>query len=244
VAGLPETELSRLRSPQVGSTEQHGPHLPLDVDIRISAHLCREAAAAASAPVLVAPPLPVGVAEHQMGFAGTISLSPESFMGTLYDIGHSLVRHGVERLAIVNGHGGNEAAVALVAQRLRLEGGARRVIYCSGWALSAAAFEPLRESPPGGVAHACEYETSVCLHLCPELVDAAAAVREVEEVAVEGTRFDLLDPGPYGAAVGRDFSRSGVQGDPTLASAEKGRVACEGAVAALARLLDELAADR
>jgi creatinine amidohydrolase len=253
-----EARLARLRSPEVGaaiargavglipvgSTEQHGPHLPLDVDTRIAASFCEQAAARVSpgTRVLVAPPIPFGIAEHHMAFPGTITLEPETFLALLYDVGHSLVRHGVRRLVIVNGHGGNEAAIALVAQRLRLEAGAQHVFYCAEWALAADAFAPLRESAPGGVAHACEYETSVCLHLCPELVDVAAAVREVPPSLVDGDVFDLLAPGRVGAACGHDFSRSGVQGDATLATADKGRVACEAGVAALARLLEQVAA--
>jgi creatinine amidohydrolase len=228
----------------IGSTEQHGPHLPLDVDMRITSAMC-EAAAVAIADevgVAIAPPLQVGVSEHHMRFPGTVSLDASTFTELLVQVGTSLVRHGFEHLAIVNGHAGNVGAMQVAAARLRLDAGASRVVSVSEWTLARDAFAAVRESGPGGCAHACEYETSVYLHLDRDAVAVGDAVAEMPPPDITGGAIDLFAGGPYAVALGRDFSQSGVLGDPTLATAEKGRVAFDAAVANLVRLLRELAA--
>src|SRR5262245_41683687 len=109
----------------IGSTEQHGPHLPLDVDMRITSAMCEAAAItiADGVGVAIPPPLPVGASEHHMRFHGTVSLDASTFAELLVQVGTSLVRHGFERLAIVNGHAGNIGAMQVAAARLRLEAG-------------------------------------------------------------------------------------------------------------------------
>jgi creatinine amidohydrolase len=227
----------------VGSTEQHGPHLPVDTDMRIAYAFCEQAArkVAAEVPVVLTPSLPFGISGHHVAWPGLMSLEPETFIAALHEVCRSLVRQGFERLVIVNGHGGNEGAIGLVAQKLKLDDGAKHVYYCSEWALAHPAFTPVRETEPGD-SHAGEYETSVYLHLREDLVDASAYVSETFASKVDGDVQDLFAPGFYGSAVGSDFSRSGVEGDATLATREKGRIACEGGVERLARLLSGVAA--
>jgi len=151
----------------IGATEQHGPHLPLDVDIRLAASMCEAAADRARDEicVVIAPPLPFGVSEHHMRFAGTVTLRPETFIAVVTEVGHSLIRDGFDRFVIVNGHGGNIGALDVVATSLRVDFRARHVVYLRAWAMAQSEFEHLRDSPPGGAAHACEYETSLYLHL-------------------------------------------------------------------------------
>lgn len=227
----------------VGSTEQHGPHLPLDVDTRITAAMCEAAAleVVGEIGVVIAPPLAVGVSEHHMGFPGTLSLDASTFTQAVVDTGASLVRHGLDRIVIVNGHAGNAGALQVAASRIRLEAGASLVVFLHEWSLAAEAFARVRESGPGGAAHACEYETSVYLHLRPDAVRMELAVDEPAGEPVEGALLDLFLGGSYGAALGRDFSVSGVLGRPTLATAEKGRVCFEEATARLAALLRQAA---
>lgn len=227
----------------VGATEQHGPHLPLDVDVRIAETLSEAAAERVpdDVAVVVAPALPFGISEHHMRFPGSIALPAETFIDVVYEVGRSLVRHGFERLVIVNGHGGNIGALSVVAAKLRTAARARHVLSIAEWALAGEAFSAIRDSPPGGTAHACEYETSLYLHLRPEMVQMEKAVREVPYVLVDGTLLDMFEPGPYEAAVGHDFSRSGVTGDPTLATEEKGRRVLDAAAANLAVVLEQVA---
>jgi creatinine amidohydrolase len=239
--------LERERSPvaliPVGATAQHGPHLPLDVDIRIAASMC-EAAALATAEdigVVVAPPFPFGISEFHMAFPGTLSLNAETFISVVYEVGDSLVRHGFDRLVIVNG-AGNMGAVGIIAHKLKLDAGASHVIYLHEWDLAREAFAELRESGEGTGSHGCEYETSLYLHLRPELVQMERAAPSMTPQLIEGSSVDMFTPGPYGVALGRDFSESGVMGDPTLATIEKGSELYKRAVQNLESILRELAA--
>ncbi len=227
----------------LGSTEQHGPHLPLDVDTRITAAMCEAAAVhvAADVGVVIAPPLTVGISEHHMGFAGSLTLDAETFTAAAFQIGRSLVRHGFDRLVLVNGHAGNAGAMHVVASRLRLEAGASFVVHLHEWSLAADAFARLRTSGPGGAAHACEYETSVYLHLRPEAVRIDLAVDEPSRALIDDGLVEIFAGGRYGVALGADFSASGVLGEPTRATAETGRACFGEAVANLARVLRQVA---
>jgi creatinine amidohydrolase len=243
-----EEVAARLDGPRVAilpmaATEQHGPHLPLDVDTRLTSAICERAAQAVAGEVgvVIAPTLLFGISEHHMRFAGTLTLSPETFIAAACDLGTSLIRHGFDRLVLVNGHGGNVGAMAVIAWRLRLEGGASEVAYLSHWTLARERWAELRETGPGGAAHACEFETSLYLHLAPDRVQMDKAARYMPPPPVAGSPLDLFVPGPYPAPLGYDFSPSGVLGDPTLATAEKGREAYDAAVAELARLLCQVA---
>jgi creatinine amidohydrolase len=221
-----------------GAVEQHGPHLPMDTDIRIASEFCAAAATRVGddCNAVVVPPMPFGISEHHMAFPGTMALTAETFIAVIYEVTDSLVRHGFERFILVNGHGGNQGALQIIAQKLRLRSGAKHVFYFNEWALARDAFARLRDSPPGGTSHACEYETSVYLHLAPERVQFERAVREIPDSLVEGGLVELFLPGPYSWAPGQDISKSGVEGDPTLATAEKGEELVEAAVSNLADL--------
>jgi creatinine amidohydrolase len=227
----------------LGSTEQHGPHLPLDTDTRIAEAFCEEAARRIADDVvaLVTPAIPFGISEHHMRFPGTLSIDGETFVSLVSQIGRSLIRHGFDRFVLVNGHGGNQGALQLVAQKLRLDLGARYVFYFPEWSLAAEAFARIRESPPGGTSHACEYETSVYLHLAPERVRMDRAVKEMPPPLITGGVSDLFVPGPYSWPPAHDTTISGVEGDPTLATVAKGRELFESAVENLARLFREVA---
>ena len=243
-----EDVAERLGRPNVvlvptGATEQHGPHLPMDTDIRIAAEFCEAAAERLSAEIaaIVVPPFPFGISEHHMSFPGTLTVRAETFIAVVSEVAESLVRHGFGRFILVNGHGGNTGAMQVVAQKLRLEAGASHVYYFDEWALAADAFEGVRESLPGGANHACEYETSLYMCVAPERVRFDRAVREMPPPLVDGGLADLFLSGPYSWVQGRDLSKSGVEGDPTVASADKGNTLFEAAVSNLAALAREVA---
>jgi creatinine amidohydrolase/Fe(II)-dependent formamide hydrolase-like protein len=100
------------RAPPVGSTEQHGPHLSLDTDTYDAEYLAIEAARRVSAPrPLVLPAIAYGVAYHHMDFPGTVAVSPDILSRLVVEVGMSVARHGITKLVIVNGHGGNVPAL-------------------------------------------------------------------------------------------------------------------------------------
>ncbi|MBA2390540.1 MAG: mycofactocin biosynthesis peptidyl-dipeptidase MftE [Geodermatophilaceae bacterium] len=183
----------------LGSTEQHGHHLPFDTDTAVAAELARRLVDARPGLVL-APPLAYGASGEHEGFPGTLSMGCEALERVLLELGRSASRWAA-RLLVVNGHGGNLAPLDAAVRRLRSEG--RETAY---WTPQV----------PGGDSHAGRTETSLMLALRP------AAVRR--EVAVTGPTAPLQELLPRIRAVNlAAVSPSGVLGDPAGASVEEGR---------------------
>ena len=137
----------------VGSTEQHGPHLPVQVDARLAAEVAKGAAEriARRQSVVVAPTLWCGLAEHHMAFGATITLDFATFHALIRCVCESILRHGFRRLALLNGHGGNIKALDVIAGELQRELGAR-VVSATYWTVTsvARAFREILEAQPGG----------------------------------------------------------------------------------------------
>ena len=218
----------------VGSTEQHGPHLPVQVDARLAAEVAKRAAARISEhqSVVVAPTLWCGLAEHHMAFGATITLDFATFHALIRCVCDSILRHGFRRLALLNGHGGNIKALDVIAGELKRELGAR-VVSATYWTVSgvASAFREILDEQTS-VAHACEAETSMMLALEPGLVDRDEMAR------VEGcTRNLSVSGGVYRWRGFEEMTESGVIGFPAAATADKGErllaAAAEGVAEAL-----------
>ncbi|MGE0299565.1 mycofactocin biosynthesis peptidyl-dipeptidase MftE [Pseudonocardia sp.] len=181
----------------VGSTEQHGPHLPLDTDTRIAVAVASRAAAAAGA--VVTPPVGFTASGEHEGFPGTISIGHDALAAVLVEIGRSACRWA-PRLVFVNGHGGNLPTLPSAVRRLRDEGRDVAWFVCG---------------VPGGDAHAGRSETSILLALDPGSVRLDRA-----EAGATAPLPELLDALRAGGVVA--VSPSGVLGDPTGATAEEG----------------------
>ncbi len=217
-----------------GSTEQHGPHLPLDVDSFLAESVSLEAGKRASDRVLVLPPISYGLNMHHIDFPGTIHIEPETFIAFCLNITKSVAYHGFRKILIVNGHGSNSPLVDVVARKtvLATKSLCAAVNY---FAFLLEAFETVRETET--IAHADELETSLYLHLAPERVrmDKAAAGQDVQGRHVSSDSTSAVRFNDYW---GR-WTRAGVHGDPTKATAEKGRLLFEAAVSGLIELVDE-----
>jgi creatinine amidohydrolase len=198
------------------------------------------ARAAERGPVLVTPTVCFGASEHHMAFAGTLTLEPETFADTVAEICASLAEHGLRRQLIVNGHGGNTALLAAAVQQLGFDEPVLAVaVDYYTFARDAAA--EVRESPPGGMSHACEFETSLMLHLRPESVRRERIVTEIVRPRYAGEGRDLFGRGDVRAHwKTHDMSRSGVMGAPDLATEKKGRRLFEACVDGLAALIEEI----
>lgn len=218
----------------VASIEQHGPHLPVGVDTILCGGVCKAAAEQASdVDVVVAPTLWCGMAEHHMAFGGTFTFDIPTYRAVLLAFLKSIERHGFHRVLIVNGHGGNIAALTAFlpdfARETRLH-----VEATTYFLLAQDAFPPLLEDQKG-VQHACEVETSMMMVLAP------GSVREPRLAEAFGARDGL--PGRPTVSRHRSFremTESGVIGDARRATPAKGQACLDACADALAGLLREM----
>ncbi len=221
----------------VGSTEQHGPHLPLDVDIFLCERVCLETARRMPGKVLVLPPVSYGLNLHHIDFPGTIHIEPEVFIAFCLNITKSVAYHGFRRILVVNGHGSNGPLADLVARKtlLATESICAAVNY---FVFGAEAFEKVRQSDV--TAHADEFETSLYLHLAPE------RVRMDRAVAGDDHRARHFSSDSTGKVRLSDYwgrwTRVGVHGDPRPATAEKGRVIWDAVITGMRETVEDLLA--
>jgi creatinine amidohydrolase/Fe(II)-dependent formamide hydrolase-like protein len=222
----------------VGSLEQHGPHLTLDTDAYHAEQLSHDVAAACPLPrPLVLPTIPYGVSYHHEGFPGTVSVSPETLSRITYEIGMSLARQGITKLIIVNGHGGNVPALHFAAQRINRDA---NIFTCVDTGeTSDVEVEALAETPND--VHAGEIETSLALAVRPTSVKPELAERQVPRFSSEFLNFSSSRSIEWYSRIER-FSATGVLGDPTRATAEKGRRMWDVMVASLLALVRDLQA--
>jgi len=224
----------------VGSVEDHGPHLPLDVDNFLIGSICEEAARRLDGKMLLLPPIPYGFEEHHMDFPGTIDIAMEHLLHFVSDVTRSVARHGFRRILIADGHGSNMPILDLVARRTVLDTEALCSVFI--WpSLAREAIERLRESDrPGGMAHAGELETSLYLYLDSSRVQMEKAQKEI---GLPSSRFIWMDLMASSPVLLMDhwsrFSKSGIVGDPTLATKEKGQKVFEAVVEALVELVKD-----
>jgi creatinine amidohydrolase len=223
----------------IGSVEDHGLHLPLDTDNFIIWSICSEAARRADGEVLLLPLIPYGFETHHMDFPGTIDIRMEHLLNFVLDITKSIAHHGFKHILIADGHGSNMPILDLVARRTILETESLCAAFI--WpSLAIGEIRAVRESERGGMSHACELETSVYLHLNGQRVQMDKAAKEMGMARSEFIWSDLVE-GPPVRLMDHwtRFSKSGVNGDPTLATAEKGRIIFEAVVEAFLRLVRE-----
>jgi creatinine amidohydrolase len=226
----------------VGSNEQHGPNLAVKMDIASCAEFCRRASEMMYPRVAVAPAMPWGVSFHHMNFPGTITLSTETFIQVLVEVIASLQHHGFERFLIVNGHGGNIAAMNVAAVRASEELDVGFVGACSYFSFpDRSIVEKYVTSPITG--HACEVETSRAMELVPEIVKhdtlAAGDITELESGFGRSLkRYSVSVPYRFDR-----LTRNGALGDATKASVEFGKEYVESGLRNFTAFCDELIAE-
>ncbi len=227
----------------VGAIEQHGPHLPVVVDACINRGIVARALELMpeELPVAVLPLLPVGKSNEHLAFPGTLSLSAETLARLWTEIGESVARAGVRKLVLFNSHGGQPQVMEIVARDLRVRLGIVAVAYSWYAAGIPPGLFPEAEVQDG--IHAGAIETSMMLHLRPDLVqmdEARNFAPLMRELTEDGYR--LLSPtGPGRLAwQAQDLHPSGACGDATNADAERGRALVDHAARALVDLLIEV----
>jgi len=199
----------------IAACEQHGPHCPTGTDTI----LCRSIAEAveASLPdnVLLLPTLWLGASAHHLRLGATLTAGMTTYIATLEDVLSPLLDDGYRRMLILNGHGGNVDPLRAALRNLQIRNPDVLLAGHSYWSMAADQIAALMEGEEKTVGHACEAETSLMLHLRPDLVDTEAIEDNGVPVA------DMIE----GAFVCRDMfqrTRNGATGRADLATAEKG----------------------
>lgn len=205
----------------VASTEQHGPHLGTGVDTFLCTEVCRRAALriAEHRPVVVAPTVWMGLAEHHVALGGTFTLSLNTWHSLLHDLCEAILRAEFRNIVIVNGHGGNMAALTALTTDLTRDLGVP-IASTTYWTLAAEAGEvaPILEDQES-LIHACEAETSMMMAAHGDLVDHS---RLEDAVGPTTGMAELLSPAVMRWRSFAEISPSGVVGDARRATAEKG----------------------
>lgn len=219
-----------------GSTEQHGRHLPLDVDLFLAESVCLEVGRRAPDKVLVLPPIAYGLNLHHIDFPGTIHIEPDVFIAYCLNITKSVAYHGFQKIMLVNGHGSNTPLIDLVARKTVLE--TDSLCAAMGYAgFASTAFNQVKDTKV--MAHADEFETSLYLHLAPERVQMDKASAD-DDVMGKYLSSDSVYTYPvrFNDYWGR-WTELGVHGDARTATAEKGKVIFEAAVNGLVEMVVE-----
>ncbi|MBI1898826.1 MAG: creatininase family protein [Acidobacteria bacterium] len=226
----------------VGTVEQHGPHLPLVTDVLTATEISRLAVERIPHEAVLMPAVYYAFNEHHLDFPGTIAVEGTTFLNYVTDIGRSLAHHGFRKILLVNGHGSNVPFLDIAARNITNRTDAVCAMVPWWNLVPRELLEELRESAyPGGMAHGCELETSVLLYLRGDLVQFEKAEADFPPQRSEFFYWDLQSPSPvFFQEFFSRYSRTGTSGDPTKATAEKGRRFVEGAVERMVRLIGEL----
>ncbi|MDX9718096.1 creatininase family protein [Thauera sp. AutoDN2] len=225
----------------LAAVEQHGEHLPLSTDLDIALGLLQAAVPKLpeGMPVCVLPPLTVGLSLEHTAFAGTLSLSPETALATLVELGDSVARAGLRRLVLFNSHGGNKALVDLAALKLRV---AHRMLVVRA---NYFRFAPPPDALPAAELrhglHGGALETAMMLHLAPHKV-RTAALRDYPslgaEMAAAGRTLGAESEAGFGW-MAQDLNPDGVTGNASLADAALGARLVEHFATVLARVIGD-----
>lgn len=211
----------------VGSTEQHGPHAPLGTDTITAETVAVAGADAYTDEVVVTPPIPVGIAREHRQFPGTLWVSPDTLRSYVRDVVESLAYHGFDRVVLVNGHGGNAAALQEVAGEITRDEDAYVVSFT--W------FDIIDEPQMG---HGGPVETAVVRYIDPDLVREDRTDAAAESGSAGWGEWTQTVNLAHDSA---EFTDSGVVGDPGETDAEIGERLLGDAAAALADLLETVA---
>lgn len=227
----------------LGAIEQHGPHLPASTDTSIVSQIALAAEKQLPDDILLCPTLPFGSSHHHLFFGGTISISITTYTQIVVELSESLLQNGFRRIVLLNGHGGNitpiKQALSMLSTRYDLNT-SPNIALVTYWELAGKIFagDPPMESP--ALSHACEYETSLMLHLFPEKVfqDKIQRAKRPGGNGYIAWEDDIPYRGVTMLKRTELISSNGSSGEPQLGSAKKGKYLFEHAVDSLLQFVN------
>jgi creatinine amidohydrolase len=219
----------------IGHTEQHGYHLPLSTDTLIIDAIAHGTAIQVPELSTILPVMPYGVSTHRQAFAGTLNAGGRAFEDFWVGVVDVLVARGFTRFYFFNGHGGNSSFLNNV---IKYSGERHKRIFCAtAWLYLSgptgiASLEKHRQSELGGMGHACELETSFIQHLQPSLVHMERVIDETDFITTPSYYMDWVEGGALIAnPPWDDDTRTGAYGAGSFATADKGKIWLEAAIA-------------
>lgn len=222
----------------IGSFEQHGPHLPLSTDTIIAEHVADRVSE--NCDTLVLPAIQIGCSTEHHGFPGTISLQDNTFTQVIEDVTNSLLKSGLNKIFIINGHGGNRAIIDSTIMRLSHSSSDIHLYSFTIIDIAKQKFDEVRKSGRRLVGHADELETSIMLFIDPRLVDMAKAVSETPSLPKSlSFERDDLSKISFGWKA-KDVTKSGIIGDPRLADANLGKILLDHVIQTISTMIREL----
>ena len=228
----------------LAAIEQHGLHLAVSTDTALITAIAEQVEAQLKSDIVLCPTQVYGSSHHHLGFNGTMSIGFETYIRVVIDLVESLLSAGFRRIVLLNGHGGNitpgRQALTMLSDR-HDDTLQPNIALATYWEMDAPAYsgEPPMES--GALSHACEYETSMMLHLYPERVHLDR-VQTAQRTPKNGYIPWMIDEPYRGVTMSKRTHfvvSTGASGQPELAAPEKGAHLIGRAVAATTEFLDQ-----
>lgn len=240
IQAMPDKDNTVIVQP-IGAIEQHGPHLPLVVDSAIATAVLGKAMEALpeTIPAYALPPLCYGKSNEHWHFPGTITLSAQTLITVLLEVGESLYRAGFRKWVLLNAHGGQPQVMEIVARDLHQKYDDFLVFPLFVWRVPNVAAELLTPKELELGIHAGDAETSLLLSILPEWVRMEEAIAEYPHDLPQEGLLSMEGNLPF-AWVTRDLTRSGTLGDPTTATKEKGDRILESLAASWVQVLQDI----
>lgn len=219
----------------IAAVEQHGPHMPTGTDNFLCTGVAEALEQALPTKVLLAPTQWLGASAHHLRIGATLDSPLETYIETLMGMARSVLNDGFRRILLLNGHGGNIDPMRVALRRIQNEYVDRLLTAACYWDVARESIQETLEGAHKFVGHACEFETSMLMHLRPELVKQDL-LKDAGELVTDNLG---------GVFISRDLRQrtaEGCTGRPDLASPEKGKVLFDAIVAALASTVEDLLA--
>ncbi len=222
IQAMPDQENTVIIQP-VGAIEQHGPHLPIVVDAAIGMGILGKALEKleVNIPAYVLPCLHYGKSNEHWHFPGTITLSAQTLLAVLMEVADSIYRSGFRKLVLMNSHGGQPQIMEIAARDIHQKYEDFLVFPLFTWRVPHIAKELLTEKELEYGIHAGDAETSIMLSLLPEQVKMEKAVKEYPSGLPQDSLLSMEGKLPF-AWLTKELTKTGVMGDATVASKDKG----------------------